>query len=208
MIARLRGTIVESKENAVVIDVSGIFYEVSVPVSVLARLDGMKDPEGQVTLLTHHYLQLTPSSATPVLVGFLNELEKDFFQQFISVSGIGPKAAVRAFSRPISEIAAAVESGDADFLKSLPGIGQQKARDIIAKLQGKAGRFGLIQDRAVVAKKASCAFREEALQVLGQLQYKKAEAEAMIDKALERNRDLRSVEELLNVIYAVSAKAS
>ncbi len=203
MIARIKGHIVEKKENAVVVNVSGIFYEVFVPTSVLQRLDETQGADGTVTLITHHYMQVGPSSAVPVLVGFLNEVEKDFFLQFISVSGIGPKAAVKALNRSIAEIASAIDKGDGAFLKTLPGIGQQKAKDIIAKLQGKVGRFGLIRDEAVSREKEQPeAFEEEALAVLVQLQYKKPEAEAMVRKALERNPAICTAEALLNEIYA------
>lgn len=202
MIARIRGNIVEKKESAVVINVSGIFYEVMVPCSVMERIDSMVDAEGKVTLSTYYYLQMNPSSGTAHLFGFLNELEKDFFLQFISVSGIGPKAAIRALDRSISDIAHAIDEGDAAFLKTLPGIGQQKAKDIIAKLQGKVSRFGLIKDHALKASVAVVApFRDEALAVLVQLQYRKAEAEEMVDKALLRDPGLSTVEALLNEIY-------
>ena len=204
MIARLRGKIVEQKDHAVVLDVGGIFYEVFIPASVAKRLDSAREADGSVTLMTHHYFQIGPSSGNPVLVGFLNEVEKDFFLQFISVSGIGPKAAVKALDRSIAEIATAIDKGDVAFLKTLPGIGQQRAKDIVAKLQGKVSRFGLIQDRAVAESISAAtvpAFREEALAVLIQLQYKKAEAEDMIARALERNQAVRTVEDLLNEIY-------
>lgn len=205
MIARIKGYIAERKENAVVLDVSGIFYEVHVPTSVLQRLDTALNPEGALMLVTYHYLQVGPSSAAPILIGFLNDLEKDFFLQFISVSGIGPKAAVRALNRSISEIAGAIDKGDLAFLKSLPGIGPQKAKDIIAKLQGKVSRFGLIRDESVTTVAPSPkAFEQEAVEVLCQLQYKKAEAEDMIRKALERNPAIATTEELLNQIYTAS----
>jgi Holliday junction resolvasome RuvABC DNA-binding subunit len=111
---------------------------------------------------------------------------------------------VKALDRSIAEIATAIDKGDVAFLKTLPGIGQQRAKDIVAKLQGKVSRFGLIQDRAVADRPEAApapAFREEALQVLLQLQYKKAEAEGMITRALERNGTIGSIEELLNEIY-------
>jgi holliday junction DNA helicase RuvA len=204
MISRLRGKVVELKDLAVVLETGGIFYEVFIPASVAKRLDSAKDADGSVTLMTHHYFVIGPSSGVPVLVGFLNEIEKEFFLQFISVSGIGPKAAVKALDRSIAEIATAIDKGDVAFLKTLPGIGQQRAKDIVAKLQGKVSRFGLIQDRAVVERAETAvapAFRDEALQVLLQLQYKKAEAEEMITRALERNKAIASIEELLNEIY-------
>ena len=209
MISRLKGKVVEKKDNTVIIEVQGLGYEVLVPTSVFQRLDAAKDAAGDIALTTYHYVLMTPSSATPVLVGFLNELEKDFFLQFISVSGIGPKAAVRALNRSIAEISHAIDEGDAAFLKTLPGIGQQKAKDIIAKLQGKVGRFGLIPDQATKAPAVIEArpFQDEALVVLMQLQYKKPEALEMIARAIERKKDIKSVEELLNEIYAGSRKA-
>ncbi len=208
MISRLKGQVVDSKDNTVIVEANGLGYEVLVPTSVFQRLDAAKDADGNISLTTYHYVLMTPSSATPVLVGFLNELEKDFFLQFISVSGIGPKAAVRALDRSIAEIARAIDEGDAAFLKTLPGIGQQKAKDIIAKLQGKVGRFGLIPDKATKATPAVPvrAFQDEAVAVLAQLQYKKPEALEMIARALERKKDIKTVEELLNEIYAGSRK--
>ncbi len=208
MIARIKGRVIEQKDLAVVIDAGGIFYEVHTPASVAQRLNAHKAADGVVTLVTHHYYQLTPSTATPILIGFLNELEKDFFLQFISVSGIGPKAAVKALDRSISEIAGAIDKGDVAYLKTLPGIGQQKARDIVAKLQGKVSRFGLISDSEVRKTDTGVlpfAFRDEALEVLMQLQYKKSEAEDMVAKALERCPTLSSTEELLNMIYSQKA---
>ena len=86
----------------------------------------------------------------------------------------------------------------------MPGIGQQKARDVVAKLQGKMGRFGLIDDTAVTqapSTSAPAVLKDEAVEVLIQLQYKKAEAEAMVVKALERDPAISSVEALLNEIY-------
>ena len=208
MISRLKGKVVDRKDNTVIVEANGLGYEVLVPTSVFQRLDAAKDADGTIALTTYHYVVMTPSTATPVLVGFLNELEKDFFLQFISVSGIGPKAAVKALDRSISDIARAIDEGDAVFLKTLPGIGQQKAKDIIAKLQGKVGRFGLIPDKSTKTLAAAPvrAFQDEALTVLMQLQYKKPEAMEMIAKAVERKKDIKTVEELLNEIYAGSRK--
>ena len=138
-----------------------------------------------------------------MLIGFLNEVERDFFLDFISVSGIGPRAAVKALNKPISEIAQAIHAADAAYLKTLPGIGLQRAKEIVAKLQNKVGRFVLIQDKGAAVKERTLSrnFEQEALTVLLQLQYKKQEAEAMIQKALERAGGIQTTEELLNEIY-------
>ena len=79
----------------------------------------------------------------------------------------------------------------------------QKAKEIIAKLQNKVGKFGLIRDQGLVpgVKTPAPDWTEEALAVLLQLQYKRVEAQEMIVKALQRSSDISSVEELLNEIY-------
>ncbi len=208
MIVRLSGRLVERSENSLVIDVHGLYYQVIVAPSVLSRIESNIDKDGNVSLVTYHYFQMDPTRGIPVLVGFTNEVEKDFFEQFITVSGIGPRAAVKAINQPISEIAHAIDSGDVEFLKTLPGIGTQRAKEIIAKLQGKVGKFGLIQDKekAAASGKAAPQWQEEALDVLIQLQYKKQEALDMIKKALERKSDIHTTEELLNEIYKQKVK--
>lgn len=204
MIAKLSGQLVEKNENSVVINVHGVYYEVMVPSSVMQRLDGAVE-NGNIQLIIYHYIQISPSSGTPMLIGFLNEVERDFFQKFITVSGIGPRAAVKALNQPISEIAQAIDREDHGFLKTLPGIGTQKAKEIIAKLQGKVGKYGLIQDtepgRPGRAQTAPPDWQEEALTVLLQLQYKRPEATDMIRKALERSPQIGTTEDLLNEIY-------
>jgi Holliday junction DNA helicase RuvA len=205
MIAKISGKLVQKTDHSLFIDVQGICYEVMVPTPVLARIQEDVDEQGCVHLVTYEYIQISPSSGIPVLVGFLNEVEKDFFLQFIKVSGIGPRAAVKALDKPISEISRAIDEGNQKFLQTLPGIGQQKAKEIIAKLQGKVGKYGLIQDKQGVSSVGLAQekpdWQEEVLNVLLQLQYKKQEANEMIHKALERSPDVKSAEELLNEIY-------
>ncbi len=203
MIAAIKGKITAYLETTVIVDTGAISYEVYVPVSVLQRLSESQDSNGNVQLITYHYLQVSPSSANEVLVGFLNEVERDFFLEFIKVSGIGPRAAVKALNKAIGEIAQAIDRGDVPYLKTLPGIGLQRAKEIVAKLQGKMGKFTLMRDR-VQAASVRVELRDieqEALHILLQLQYKKAEAETMIQKALDRNNALETSEELLNEIY-------
>ncbi|HOW35874.1 MAG TPA: OB-fold domain-containing protein [Candidatus Omnitrophota bacterium] len=208
MIVKISGKLVEKKENSLTVNVQGLFYEVVVPPSVLQRIEDTIDVNGNINLVTYHYLQIDPSRGFPVLIGFLNEVEKDFFGQFITVSGIGPRAAVKALNKPISQIARAIDEGDLNFLRTLPGIGEQRAKEIVAKLQGKVGKFGLIQDKAGVSARVESApgWQEEALSVLLQLQYKRQEALEMIKKALERSKDINTTEGLLNEIYKQKVK--
>ena len=207
MICRLRGVIREQTENSVVLDVHGVSYQVWVPPSILQALLDHLNPDGEVELVTFHYQQLEVGRGVPILVGFANAIEREFFERFITVSGIGPKAALRALTQPIPTIAQAIDEGDVTFLKSLPGIGEQRAKEIVAKLQGKVGKFALIQGRATMGSGSSAAgdaqtmLEEEAMAVLLQLEYKKQEAREMVKAALRRNPNLKTAEEVLNEVY-------
>ena len=205
MISKLSGILRERKDHLLLIEANGIGYEVITAKAVLANLSaqGKLQLDQPIQLITYHYHQVEPSRSFPVLIGFSNEVERDFFEQFITVSGVGPRAAVRALAIPISTIAKAIDRGDIVVLKSLPGIGIQRAREIIAKLQGKVGKFALIQDEVVEQKlgHVHTDIASEAVEVLLQLQYSRQEARAMVERALERNTNLQSAEELLNEVY-------
>lgn len=209
MIAQITGVIEAHSENSLTVNVGGISYEIHIPAAVMNGFGSPLAKHEKVSLITYHYYQTDPSKSIPILIGFANRIEKDFFEKFITVSGVGPKAAVRALSQPIPDIAQAIDAADLVFLKSLPGIGEQRAKEIIAKLQGKMGKFALMPGGSGNAKKAAGNgrsplkedIREEALEVLLQLQYRKEEARTMIDKAFQRRPDLDSAEEVLNEVY-------
>ena len=204
MICRLRGIIREQRETSVIMDVNGVSYQVLVPPSVMQRLSERIGENGEAELVTFHYQQLEVGKGFPMLIGFTNEIEREFFERFITVSGVGPKAALRALTVPIPTIARAIDEGDLALLKSLPGIGEQRAKEIVAKLQGKVGKFALIQRRSGVEPVASDAHRnleEEAVAILLQLEYKRQEAKDMVKTALARNPKVKSAEELLNEVY-------
>ncbi|MFA5092958.1 MAG: Holliday junction branch migration protein RuvA [Candidatus Omnitrophota bacterium] len=201
MISRISGKIIEKGLNYLILDLNGLSYEVFIPACVMQGLEGATATENKISLLTYHYYQVDQAKSIPILIGFLNQVEKDFFEIFITVSGIGPRAALKALNKPISQIAQAIDEGDLAFLRSLPGIGEQRAKEIVAKLQNKVGKFGLIKDRAITEKTITKDISEEALEVLLQLEYKKSEAQEMIKKVLERNATVNSTEELLNLVY-------
>ncbi len=203
MISHICGKISKRKNSSVVIDVNGgISYEVLIPGCVMKALDKNMTGDGTIKLITYHYHHTDPARSIPVLIGFLNEIEKEFFEKFITVSGIGPKAAVRALNTPIPQIVKAIAEGDLNTLKSLPGIGEQRAKEIVAKLQNRVGKFGLIkEDSGEVPKEVALGFQEEAMEVLLQLQYKRSEATEMIRKAMERSPNIKTAEELLNEVY-------
>lgn len=207
MISRIMGKIRKSEGISVLLDVNSMCYEVLVPPTVMKTLKEKTGADGSIEFVTYHYYQVEPSRSIPMLIGFMSEVEREFFEEFISVSGVGPKAACKALTLPISVIADAIDKGDIELLKTLPGVGGQRAKQIIAKLQNKVGKFGLIQDKHL--EKASAMkgdTRDEAVSVLLQLQYKKKEADDMVDRAFSRNPKASTCEEILNEVYKQKAK--
>jgi len=199
MIYQIRGKPVKQEEHRVIVDVDGVFYEINIPRTVYDRLNN--DCQETIELVIYYYFNIDKNRGVPVLVGFIEELERDFFEKFISVSGVGPKAALRAFDKPVPIIAKAIEEGDLAFLQTLAGIGKQRAKQIIAHLQGKVGRFALIKEAKHKKEISQKEFIAEAKEILKRLQYSSKEAENMIKKAREAKPQLDSTEELLNEIY-------
>jgi len=137
-----------------------------------------------------------------VLFGFRTTEEREFFSAFLSV--IGPRVALKALAAPIGQIAQSIELGDSDYLKSLPGIGNQKAKELVAKLQGKLTRFvGIdIEPVAAQARAGRGDFVSDAIDALVSLGLKRPEAVQMVNRALQRNPGLETVEDVLREAYA------
>ena len=204
MISRIRGVVRERDDTRVLLDVHGVSYDVFMPPSILRALPERINDTGEVELIIFHYHQLEVGRGVPVLIGFLNEIEREFFVRFISVSGIGPKAALRALTQPIPVIARAIDEGDMTVLRSLPGVGEQRAKEIVAKLQGKVGKYALMQRKEAlpVSEEAEqTALEDEAVAILIQLEYTRAEAKQMVQEALKRHPKVKTSEELLNAVY-------
>ncbi|MBV9699570.1 MAG: hypothetical protein JO078_05535, partial [Candidatus Eremiobacteraeota bacterium] len=200
------GSLVERGPDAAVIEAAGLGYEILLPPCIAEKLPAV--PGGNVTLEIYAVMNLDGKSGRFTYYGFTNAVEREFFEALLTVASIGPRSAARAFSAPMSTIASAIDRGDHVFLKSLPGIGQQKARDIVAKLQGKVTKFLLIQDAPAPRSAPIPDFADEALAVLLQLGYKRAEGEAMIRETIEANPALDEAERLLAEIYRRRAKES
>jgi Holliday junction DNA helicase RuvA len=197
--ARISGSLIERTGDAAVVEAGGLGYEILLPPCIAEKIPTV--PGEAVTLEIYSVINLDGNTGRFSYYGFTNAIEREFFEALLTVASIGPRSAARAFSLPMSTIADAIDRGDYGVLKSLPGIGQQKARDIVAKLQGKVAKFLLIQDAPPAAPGAIPDFADEALAVLIQLGYRRSEAEAMIRSTLERKPELAEAELVLAEIY-------
>ncbi len=209
MFSRITGRVVERRDDRVVVEAGGIGYEIILPPCVADKISPANGEPLSLEIYAH--LQLEGNAGRFTYYGFTNAVEREFFEALLSVASIGPKSAARAFALPMTRIARAIDEGDHALLRTLPGIGQQKARDIVAKLQGKVARFLLIRPAgrtpAPARKSPLPDFAEEALLVLLQLEYKRGEAEAMIEDTLRREPAIADAERLLGEIYRSRANS-
>lgn len=199
MFTRIDGPLIERTREGAVVGAGGLGYEILLPPCIAEKIP--TEPGERVTLEIFAVLNMDGNSGRFTYYGFTNPIERAFFESLLSVASIGPRSAARAFSQPMSVIARAIDRGDHAFLKTLPGIGQQKARDIVAKLQGKVAKFLLIQDAPQTPPPPMPDFAGEALAVLLQLEYKRVEAETMIRETLEADPSIDDSERLLAEIY-------
>ncbi len=202
MIAFLRGRVLRRTEEMLVLDCGGVGYEVHLPgfLRDLLRADPQRIAE---TVELHVSYHVSANQPRPLLVAFLREVEREFFERFITVDGLGPTKAMKALVHPVERVADAIERKDVAFLRRLPGIGGRTAEKIVATLHGKMGKYALLRTEApAAAEETAMDFRDEVIEVLtGQLGHRAAEARRMVDEALRRNPTIASAEELFEEVY-------
>jgi holliday junction DNA helicase RuvA len=199
MIGYLEGKLLKKEGDRILLLANQVGYEVLLPAVVMETFKAKKvgDP---VSL--YIYYQQTERQPKPVLIGFNLEVEKEFFQYFISVEDIGPLKAVKAMNVPVRDIARAIESKDIHKLKQLKGIGDRTARKIIASLEGRMNKFALIRELEKVKVPAVEDFSKQVLDVLViQLGHKMTHAKKMIAQAMKRNSAIATPEELFEEVY-------
>ena len=200
MICRLTGRIAAVREDAVVLDLGGVGYEVMVPALALADLQRLAGNE--ITLFTVQYFEGNPagSNLIPRLVGFLVESDREFFNLFTKVKGISNRRALRAMSVPSHQLAAAIEHGDARLLTSLPEIGKKTAAQIITDLQGKLQRF-LAPSAAPLPAAELTGAQRVALEILVQWGDRRADAQRWIAAAVAADPTLAEPDAIVRAAY-------
>jgi Holliday junction DNA helicase RuvA len=199
MIGYLEGKLLKKEDDRILILANQVGYEVLLPAFVMETFSS-KTVGHQVSL--YIYYQQTERQPKPILIGFNLEVEKEFFQYFISVEAIGALKAVKALSIPARDIARAIESKDVNTLKQLKGIGDRTARKIVATLEGKMDKFALIRKSEKIEYPVVEDLSIKVLEVLiGQLGYRTKEAKQMITDAMKRNTTISTPEELFEEVY-------
>jgi len=200
LISFLQGKIKKIYDDRLTLIVNGIGYDILIPAYLIEEIKRSSNTEDILSLYISY--NQTERQPKPILVGFKNELEKDFFELFISVEDIGPAAAIKAITIPIRDIARYIEDKDIKGLRRLKGIGERKAEKIVATLKGRVARYALLPETEESVRGAATDFRKEVEDVLvNQLGHKVQEARKMIADAIERDPSIRSSEELFEEVY-------
>lgn len=202
MITKITGRLLTIAEDSLTLAVDAFEYEVRIPEFTRRQLQSRVGQD--VSLHTIDYLEGNPAHGrlTPRLIGFLSEVEREFFELICSVDGVGVKKALRAMVRPVPEVATAIEEQDAKTLASLPGVGAALAERIIAKLRRKVPKFALMVAREQpVEADVPHDVIEETFQVLRQLGHSESDARRLLEAALKVKKKYSDVETLLQAIY-------
>ena len=144
MLTRVRGILQSVTDESPRLSVDPFEIEVLIPEHTRRTIQSKL---GQpITFHTIFYIEggAMVSRLVPRLVGFLSAIDREFFDIFCSVDGVGVRKALRAMVRPVRELARTIEDQDVKLLSTFPGIGEATAERIVAKLRRKVGKFALI----------------------------------------------------------------
>jgi holliday junction DNA helicase RuvA len=207
MITKVTGQLVALHDDTLTLKIDAFEYEVLIPE--FARRQLQSEMGQSVSLQTIEYMEGNPMQGrmTPRLIGFLSEVEREFFELFCSVDGVGVKKALRSMVRPVKEVATAIEEQDTKTLSSLPGIGPAMAERIIAKLRRKVPKFALMAVRQQEhPSEVEPDVVSETYDVLRSLGHSESDARRLLDAALASKKKFKDVQALIEAIYQQSHK--
>ena len=207
MITKITGQLVALHGDTLILKIDAFEYEVLIPEFTRRQLQS--ELNQTISLHTIEYMEGNPMQGrmTPRLIGFLSEVEREFFELVCSVDGVGVKKALRAMVRPVKEVATAIEEQDAKCLASLPGIGPAMAERIIAKLRRKVPKFALMVARGEKDQSGvEPDVLSETYEVLRSLGHSESEARRLLDTALSSKKKFKDVQSVIEAIYQQSQK--
>jgi Holliday junction DNA helicase RuvA len=188
VIAQISGTLAQKLPGEIVVDVSGIGYQVLIPLNVFYQL-----PEIGASVRLHIHTHVRDDALQ--LFGFQDLAEKQIFLLLIGVSGIGPKLAVNILSGiPAEELARALKQGDQVRLVGIPGVGRKLAERMVVELKDKLATLSTFGAESAKPQSGS-QLMQDAVSALVNLGYKKPEAEKMVGEVLKSGE--RSLENVL-----------
>lgn len=173
MIGRIKGQLVEVVENVVLLDASGVAYEIELTSTALARLPAR---DHELILYTH----LVVREDAQLLYGFASRDERNLFRVLIRINGVGPKLAVKLISSiDLHDLAVAVHNNDVAMLMRIPGVGRKTAERLLIELKDKLG--DLVTGDVITLDRGDNQAAIEAESALISLGYKTTEAARVIN---------------------------
>ena len=193
MIAHLAGTLLEKHVQRLIVDVGGVGYDVSVPLSTFYAVG---DPGSRVALRIYTHVREDALQ----LFGFATSLELALFERLIAVSGIGPKLALAVLSgiEP-AELIRAIRAADVGRLTRIPGVGKKTSERLVLELKDRLPQTPGAEPDTATPASADGDVRDDLLSALGNLGYQRAAVDKSVDKVL-RTVESRAFEELLRAI--------
>ena len=200
MIAYLSGKLLEKQPNQIIVDVSGVGYEVTIPLSTFYELGEVGNPV-QLNIYTH------VREDALALFGFKSLREKQLFEYLTSVSGIGPKLGITILSgMNVAELVPAIRQNNLARLTSIPGVGKKTAERLVVELRDKLGKLDIAPAETAPGLSPFSQQHEDVLSALINLGYQKAIAERAVQKAsADQGQDL-SFEALMRKSLQLLAK--
>jgi holliday junction DNA helicase RuvA len=195
VIAHLAGRVLRKSPQEVVVDVGGVGYRVTIPLSTFYRLGAEGEP---AALRVHTHVR----EETIALFGFLTTAEHELFEKLIGVAGVGPKLAVNILSGIESDdLMDALRGGDLPRLTRIPGVGRKTAERLVLELKDKMPPAA---SAPAAPPEGGGADREDVLSALVHLGYSRAEAERAVERAAREGGERRFEELLRHALRALS----
>ena len=190
MITYVKGTIAFKAHTYLVVEAGGIGYHIHISLNTYAKVEKLE----HVKILT--YFHVKEDSQT--LYGFADDEERNLFVRLISVSGVGPSTAQVILSTMMpDELRMAIIAENEAALRKVKGIGSKTAKQIILDLKNKLMKSG--GDMTIPVSPSNNTMRQEALSALLSLQVNKIQAQKALNKVLQENPGIGSVEDLIRL---------
>ena len=214
MLTKVRGIVEAVAEESVTLRVDPFEIEVLIPEHTRRAVQAkLNEP---MELHTIFYIEggAMVSRMIPRLVGFLSAIDREFFDIFCSVDGVGVRKALRAMVRPVRELARMIQDQDIKLLATFPGIGEATAERIVAKLRRKVGKYALIVGPEAAASPAAGSngapenaepdVIRDTYAALISVGHSESDARQAIDRALSGKKKFKSVADMIEAIYQQS----
>ena len=212
VLTKVRGILQTVAEESLTLLIDPLEIEVLIPEHTRRQVQSkVGEP---ITLHTIFYIEggSMVSRLLPRLVGFTSAIDREFFEIFCSVDGVGARKALRAMVRPVRELARSIQDQDVKLLATFPGIGEATAERIVAKLRRKVGKFALIVTPETTAagevngapENAEPDVIRDTYSALLSVGHSESDARQAIDRVLVGKKKFKSAADMIEAIYLLN----